>query len=247
MRSLTDAEGRVIAVLLGAASANERERLRRVGSPRSTFHAARRRVYAEGWLKDRYVPNPSRFGFGVVTFVLLRPFADRVQELTERWSADASNVLTWSTSQLILGVFFHRDAASARRFAQELSELRAASALTIVLSEAAGPEIPVYFDYEGLWTHLAGVSGTLAYPRGLGGGASSDGTDRESISSHHLWAATELVGRPFGGDAGERPGHLVGPLGLPFSHQHVLRRGWVAHRVFLEPSVLPPYKGRSAD
>src|SRR5579859_4874551 len=107
MRALTEAEGRVIAVLLGERATNERDRLKQLAVPRSTYHAARRRAYAEGWLRDRYVPEPGRFGFPVVTVAVLRPFADRAAELSERWSTHPTNVLTWLSPQVAVGVFFH--------------------------------------------------------------------------------------------------------------------------------------------
>jgi len=70
VRGLTDAEARVIAVLLAARPDRERERLRLVTVPRSTYHAIRRRAYDEGWLRDRYVPHPVAFGRPFVTFLL---------------------------------------------------------------------------------------------------------------------------------------------------------------------------------
>jgi len=247
VRSLTDAEGRVIAVLLGAATANERERLRRVGTPRSTYHAARRRAYAEGWLRDRYVPDPGYFDYAVVTFAVLRPFADRVDDLADRWSRDTANVLSWTSAQVALGVFFHRDQAAATTFADQVTDAKLASAVTLLAADANGPTIPVYFDYEGLWTHMTHLEGNLAYPTGLGGRRADGPEGPTKLTPHQRWAATELVRRPFEGEEHGRAGHLVGPFGLPFSQQNALRRGWVTHRVFVEPSVVPPFQGRSAD
>ena len=246
MRALTEAEGRVIAVLLGARVTTERERLQRLDVPRSTYHAARRRAYSEGWLRDRYVPDPVRFGFPVVSIVLARPFADRVAALEERWSANPTNVVAWLGAQVALGVFFHRDEREAARFATELSESKTASAVTTLAADATQSELPVYFDYEGLWSHLAGLSGTLSYPSGLGGDA-GEAEQNGASTRPRSWAAIELVHRPFVAAAEGRAGHLVGPLGLPFSQLKLLRNGSMSHRVFLDPSRVPPYQGRSAD
>lgn len=246
LRTLTEAEGRVIAVLLGARATSERERLRRLDVPRSTYHAARRRAYAEGWLRDRYVPDPTRFGFRAVSLALLRPFADRAAELAERWSQTPTNVLTWLSPQAALGVFFHRDPREAAGLERELSTGRWGSGLTVLPVDLHAPDLPVYFDYEGLWTHLAGLAGTLTYPNGLGGAPSPEGADG-GLGRHARWAVTELVQRPFAVEAAGRGGHLVGPLGLPFSQLRQLREGVVGHRVFLDPSRVPPYQGRSAD
>lgn len=247
MRSMTEAEGRVIAVLLGSTPTNERERLRRVKVPRSTYHAARRRAYQEGWLKDRYVPDPARFGFPWVNLVVVRPFADRISELGSAWAAHPTNVLSWVGAQSALAVFFHPSRAEADGWVRRLGEERWASRVTAVTTHVTSPEVPVYFDYEGLWTHLAGIDGTEVYPNGLGGSTPQEEDSGAPVTSHQRWGATELVHRPFVTESQGREGHLVGPFGVPFSQQKLLRAGWVSHRVFLEPSKVPPFKGRSAD
>ncbi len=247
MRALTEAEGRVIAVLLGGAGESERERLRRVRVPRSTYHAARRRAYEEGWLRDRYVPDPVRFGLRWVSFLIARPFADRGEALIQRWKEEAGNVVISASPQTALGVFFHASEKGAARLRDEVASARLASTLTGVTARVSGPEVPVYFDYEGLWTHLAEIPGAASYPNGLGGSFAESDDEPPPLTSHQRWAATELIHRPFVAEAQGRGGHLVGPLGLPFSQVKMLRQGWVTHRVFLEPSVLPPYRGRAAD
>src|ERR1700686_937500 len=115
MRSLTEAEARVIAHMLASSPGQERERLRQLQLPRSTFHAVRRRAYAEGWLHDRYVPDPARFGFPRVTFVVARPFADREDELAQSWDRSPGNVLTWASAQVTFGVFFHESESAGTR------------------------------------------------------------------------------------------------------------------------------------
>lgn len=247
MRSLTEAEARVIAVLLGMSSSPERDRLRRSQLPRSTYHAARRRAYDEGWLRDRYVPEPERFGWTHSTVAVARPYADRLDELIRSWSADPGNVLLWASAQLALSVTFHSGEAAARKAAAVLGDRRAASWSFVVPAALDQPSIPVYFDYEGLWSHLAGLSGTVAYPRGMGGVAPPADGGAPPASEHQRWAAGELVHRPFLAAEQGRPGHLIGPFGLPFSQEKLLQNGWVRHRVFLEPSHLPPYRGNLAD
>ncbi len=251
MRALTESETRVIAVLLSALPDRERERLRRVDIPRSTYHAARRRAYEEGWLRDRYVPDPSRFGLPYAMFLVARPFVDRVGDLVQEWQREPGNVVLWAGSQVALGVFFLPTAEEAKRIAARFDELRLGSWHESIAVRLDQPSIPVYFDFEGLWSHLAGMAGTLAYPHGLGGPGPDGEVDERpepgTLNPHAAWAVAELLHRPFIGQEQGRPGHLMGPLGLPFSQQKLLTRGWVLHRVFLEPSRLPLYKGRSAD
>jgi len=251
LRALTESEARVIAVLLAARPDRERERLRIVNVPRSTYHAVRRRAYEEGWLKDRYVPHPVPLGFPVVTFLVVRPYADRYEELVQTVSADPGAVVVWTGGHVALAVLFHATIAQPRKLLQRIDSAKLASSPTVVTVRADGPTVPVYFDFEGLWSHLVGVDGTLAYPHGLGGGAAheeeADGETQPSLSPHQRWAVSELLRRPFPVADDGRGGHLVGPFGLPFSQRRILQRGWIVHRTILDPSRLPAYGGRSAD
>ncbi len=237
-----------MAVLLAARPDRERDRLRQIGVPRSTYHAVRRRAYEEGWLRDRYVPHPVPLGRPFVTVWVVRPFADRVEEFVSTVSADGGNVLLWTGAQVAMAVFFHARAQDARRLADRVTSTRLASPPVVVSVRADGPTIPVYFDFEGLWCHLAALEGTLAYPHGLGGGNEVEAEDGAApLTTHQSWAVGELLRRPFVAAEQGRGGHLVGPFGLPFSQRKMLSRGWVTHRTLLDPSRLPPFQGKSAD
>lgn len=244
MRTLTEAEGRVIAVLLGGAGTTERERLHRAGVPRSTYHAARKRAYEEGWLKDRYVPDPARLGEPIATFAVVRPYVDHIDELVAAWSDRPENLLTWASPQIALGVFVHPAAEAAEKAMGKLIPAGWSRWQSVLHVDLHGPSVPVYFDYEGLWAHLAGLPGTSTYPNGLGGLVDGDAAP---MTAHQRWATRELVVRPFSAQTSGRAGHLVGPLGLPFSQQKIMRAGWVVHRVLLDPARVPPYRGRAAD
>ncbi|HEV8049432.1 MAG TPA: hypothetical protein VGP88_02440 [Thermoplasmata archaeon] len=245
MRELTAAEARVIAGMLGSAAATERERLRRIGVPRSTYHAARRRAYAEGWLRDRYVPQPERLGFRTALVLAARPFVDRGAELGERWGADPACVYFAAGTELALAVFVEPGEDAAHALATRLLGGGVASWHEAIAADLHRPSIPVYFDYEGLWTHLAESGGTVAYPRGLGGTPEPD--EPTALTAHQRWAASELLARPFVAANDGRAPHLVGPLGLPFSQQRMVAQGTVVHRVFLDPGRLPSYRGSAAD
>ena len=249
MRALTESEARVIAVLLAARPDHERDRLHQVGIPRSTYHAVRRRSYQEGWLRDRYIPHPVPLGRPHVTIVVARPYADRFEDFARFVAEDPGNVVLWSGPQISISVYFHTKGQEPQRLVQRLVTQKMAAppiALTVL---ADGPTIPVYFDFEGLWSHLAGFEGTLAYPHGLGGALSSGDDAPESItlSDHQQWALRELLRRPFVAAEQGRGGHLVGPFGLPFSQRRMLARGWITHRTLLDPSRLPVFEGRAAD
>lgn len=249
MRGLTDAEARVLAVLLAARPDRERERLRLIDVPRSTYHAIRRRAYDEGWLRDRYVPHPVAFGRPLVTFLLSRPYADRFEELVTTLANEPGAVVVWRGTQVVLAVVFHRKRNEVDRLVARADSGHLAAPATSITVGTEGPTVPIYFDFEGLWCHVAGFDGTLAYPHGLGGGMVSDVDEAEPqvLSPHQWWAASELVKRPFVASEAGRGGHLVGPLGLPFSQRQLLKRGWVVHRTILDPARLPAYQGRAAD
>ncbi len=251
MRALTEAEARVIATLLAARPDRERERLRQAAIPRSTYYAVRRRAYSEGWLHDRYVPDPSRIGFPYATFVVARPFLDRYADfLGARPTAGLVEVALWASPQISLAVFFHADPdAGANAVARWQSQRILASATRLTVPLAA-PSVPVYFDFEGLWDHLVGLDGTSSYPHGLGGARPDvfgSAAPDPPPTPHTRWAFGHLLGRPVAAAERGEDGHLLGAFGLPFSERRLLAKGWVTHRVFLEPSRLPPYMGRAAD
>lgn len=184
-----------------------------------------------------------------MTFLVARPFADRADEFGRTLSADPGDVVLWSGTQAAIAVMLHNDADEAKRLLFRVESGRLAAAPWSLTVRADGPTIPVYFDFEGLWCHLAGLEGTLAYPHGLGG-TLSNGSDEDSVAlltAHQRWAVGELLRRPFVAADQGRGGHLVGPFGLPFSQRKMLAKGWVTHRTLLDPSKVPEHRGKSAD
>ncbi|MCI4317338.1 MAG: hypothetical protein L3J96_02260, partial [Thermoplasmata archaeon] len=106
-RTLTDAEAQVIGALLASTRVTERSRLHRAQVPRSTYHAARRRAYSEGWLRDRYIPNPVEYGLPYASISLARPFADRLAPNLAVRRQDVATVYLASSPQLVLSVGWH--------------------------------------------------------------------------------------------------------------------------------------------
>jgi hypothetical protein len=247
-RTLTDAEAQVIGALLASTRVTERSRLQRAQVPRSTYHAARRRAYSEGWLRDRYIPNPVEYGLPFASISLARPFADRLAPNLAVRRQDVATVFLASSPQLVLSVGWHDTEHSARRTAEQpVTQGYAAWAFPLVVDLTA-PSLPVYFDFEGTFAHLGGNATPEGYPQGLGGNAPTPvraaGSPQERRSS---WGISELVHRPIQEAGGGRAPHLVGPLGLPWGQQRLLNQGWASHRVLLDPARLPPFRGRSAD
>lgn len=199
-------------------------------------------------MRDRYIPHPVPIGLPWVTFLVARPFADRVDEFGRAVAQDSGNVVLWSGTQTALAVTFRSQPKEAAQLLHRLESNRLAAAPWSVTVRADAPTIPVYFDFEGLWCHLAGLEGTLAYPHGLGGPLSGrEGESTTAMSAHQRWAVSELLRRPFVATDQGRGGHLVGPFGLPFSERKMLARGWVTHRTLLDPARVPEHRGKSAD
>ncbi|MCI4347012.1 MAG: hypothetical protein L3J97_00120 [Thermoplasmata archaeon] len=246
MRSLTDAEARVLSALVADLPESERERLRRIGLPRSTYHAARRRCYAEGWVSDRYVPDPAAFGYPWVGFVVARPYAERAREMASNLAAAPGAVVIASSSQFALGVSWCASEKSAVTFANGPAQRGEAGWSYGVACDVTQPSIPVYFDFEGAWSHVTGSAGTAEYPRGLGGAAPVE-ESAVPTARRSNWAALELMHRPFVTEAEGRPGHLLGTFGLPWSQRRLLESGTIRHRVFLDSGKIPPFQGRSAE
>ncbi len=248
VRALTESEARVLSLLLADTATDERSRLRQSGLPRSTYHAARRRAYAEGWLRDRYVPAPTLFGFPEVTLALARPFADQVPQLAERWSSEPGNVLLWVSPVVSLGVFFHRSAREASASGGRIAAAELASSVLLLRPKVEERGLPVYFDFEGVWAHLASSPGPQAYPKGLP--PTPAGVDPQAPGTwtpRRRWAARELLERPFVAERQGRAGHLIGTFGLPLAEKGLLAQGWILHRVLAEPAHVPPFRGRQMD
>ncbi|MCI4366925.1 MAG: hypothetical protein L3K08_04155, partial [Thermoplasmata archaeon] len=228
MYGLTDAEAKVVWSALALPGAAERARLDGSGLASSTYHAARRRAYAEGWLRDRYVPDPVAFGYPIATFLLGRPYAEQIHAVGRRWGETEGAALVWTGTPMALGVFFHPTLNASRRAMERLQAvlpLRDVSTLTVDLSEQ---RIPVYFDYEGAWARIAGIPVSPSYPAGLGYGAGvsmEDSAPRRPVPDRHRPTAHELMERPFVPAA---PGvvRLLGFGGLDRRQRDLLEDGY---------------------
>lgn len=248
MRELTSAEVLAVRALLAAEQENERERLRQTQLPRSTYHAVRKRAYAEGWLRDRYVPDPLVFGFSHLTAALARPYADRAEELVRLWSSEPGCVLLWRAPSAIFSVIFHAAPASVAGVDARLRRPDLCTDSFLLTAALRDDSVPVYFDYEGLFANMAGIAGTTSYPRSLGGPGSPGARRASALTSEGIRRTTyELLMRPFSSVDDGRPGHLVGPVGLPRSQRRLVEQSWVKRRVLPDPARIPAFQGRSAD
>ena len=248
MRALTDAEARLIRALLAAPGESERELLDETKLPRSTYHAVRKRVYDEGWLRIRFLPHPACFELPLVTIAIAHPFADRAVELMELWSRPESNVVLWGGVGLVFAVYLHRSRDEARRLSATLVDESTRARSFFLTTDTGAASLPVYFDFEGVWSHLAGIPGSSEYPRSLSPGFPPGSHAPAGAPSPGLRrAARNLVLRPILADHEGRSGHFLGLLGLTRPEHRLLDDGWVFRRTLPDFRVLPPYQGRNAD
>lgn len=248
LHGLTEAEARVVWSALALPGAPEKERLTGSGLPSSTYHATRRRAYDEGWLRDRYVPDPIAVGRPTVTFLLGRPFAEEIAPIVRRWSASDGNAVVWTGTPMVLGVFFHTGRAAARRWVARASDdarIRDLVSLTVDLPER---RVPVYFDFEGAWARVVGLPTSPEYPFGLGIGATGPAVPvaRRPIPDRLRAAGVEMLERPFA----DGPGHLsrwFGLGGMDRRQRELVESGYLRLRTMLDPATLPAYRGRVVD
>ena len=237
----------MLTALLSAEDESERARLQRTGLPRSTYHAARRRAYEEGWVHDRYLPDPGAFGLRTARISLSRPYADRQEELLGLLGSRKGTVVLWQTPQSVFAV--EVDVAPEGGGTPTPDEVPAGltQERTVVSVPLGSRGLPVYFDYEGLVAHLASQPGAKAYPRGLDH-APGPAPMKGPVRSPGTWeTAHRLVLLPFNAPLEGRPGHRVGPPSLPRSQRRLLELGWVHRRVLPDPARIPPFRGRQAD
>ncbi len=248
MHGLTEAEARVVWSALAQPGAPERERLQGSGLPSSTYHATRRRAYEEGWLRDRYVPDPFTIGRSTVSFVLGRPYADETAALVQRWASTDGNAVVWTGTPMVLGVFFHGSPPIARRVISRFADdarVRDLVSLTVDLTET---RIPVYFDFEGAWARVAGLPTSSEYPFGLGIGATGPSvpTAGRPLPDRLRNSARELLDRPFVPPEGGLA-RWLGQGGLDRRQRELFDSGYLHLRTFLDASRLPEYRGRRMD
>lgn len=232
-RTLTETEAKVLSVLLECGLDSEEAKIRQSGLPRTSYQDAKRRLYERGMVVDRYVPDPPRLGRPWATFSLRRPFAEDLESAGEKLTQDRSTVVAWRGQSSILSVQLRRT-----RPTPSVGAPNEGSGSLVV--DLAGPTVPCYFDFEGVWKSLFQAPLSTSYPRPLGG----QGPARE-LSGGARAVVQSLLSRPFGGGAAERAAHLAGPQSLPRSQRRLLASNAVQWRTFPRVTEVPCPPGRT--
>jgi len=217
--------------------------MRNSGIPRSTYRYAKRRLYSEGVLEDRFVPNPNAIGIPRITFILSRPAAENARSVTETLASTPGTVEAWSGTQSVFAVVFHESDAASDAFLKQVNEGKLGNPLAIVnvdtgQEQSSTPQVPVYFDFEGAWVRYCSLPATRRYPCALPAprGTSSG---REDCQKTVPAPVASLLTRHF-----SRPSHLIGPASIPRSQRRSLEQGKVEWRVYLGISSLVNLKYR---
>lgn len=235
---MSDWEARVVRSLLASEPISDKERIRRSGVPPRTFHRARSKAYASGWVLDRYVPNPLFLGLTKLSFNLARPFAEDLETLAKEWISIPSVVHLWKGRECLFAV------AAPELFVNDLSKagnlLHGSERITQVIVDVRRNQAPVYFDFEGAWSRFVGTRYLISYPHALPS-KTIDGEPSLPRERPDFARLRELVSRPFQPRSAFWP-NRVGPYFLTPSQSRLLSLGAAEFRTMLSMSHIPSYQ-----
>ena len=106
-----------------------------------------------------------------------------------------------SSTTLPMSAGLSPDDGAAREFVRGVTHEGLASWTFPLTANVEGAGRALYFDFEGLWTHMTDFEGTLSYPLGLGGALALEAGDDSAITDHKRWATAELLHRPLVAEA----------------------------------------------
>jgi hypothetical protein len=223
----------VISSLLANQPVTQSERARRANVPHRTFERLTSRAYADQIVFDRYIPRFSSTTLRSAQLVLAQPFLEDVQRTRDAWRRDPTCVVLWQWPETIFAIFI---GSSPRPGESSVDPARASGPRVSSLSVELTPrDLPVFFDFEGVWARITGVETTMEYPRSIASThrtADSDGTaaDLGSTLVGEICRHAEVPLAP----------HLA-PMGLSYfrrrRERRAIRAGWVERRTLLNLSA----------
>jgi hypothetical protein len=236
MRSLTEAEARVIRVLLAGIPGPERRMVRDAEVPRTTFQTIRTRAFINGWLKERFIPHPTLFGSERIHLFVAQPYTERWNESVRALRSLENLVVLWASPETLVGVVFDRPSSPTQ---DEIQFWKSFRRCWTVVPGNPREGVLAYFDFEGAWSRWTLGKEPLSYPQ-----AFPTPETRTSPLSHEDWkAARRLLIRPFSSSS-DRPGaSLFGSSRLSRHERRLLNKGWLSRRVLPSFSEIPPLHG----
>ena len=201
--------------------------------PRRTRETVLRRIYLREWISDRFVPNPRVIGRPLLTVALDRPYLEELGTLARRWASEEGAVHVWESRDVLFGAFLSTDSEAVHRLRRSIilgEYTRDTSFFTMDCRE--GP-IPVYFDFEGAWAKLAGLTVSSTYPQSLPKTAlgTTASVANSAPSLERIGGVVQspiLAASPGAGGENRR----VASLG---DIRRCIQRGWVDYRTFMDP------------
>ena len=232
MHGLTPAEFHTVRAILDRPQATERERIESSGVPGSTYLTARRRVYSEGWIADRMVPNPGALGCAAVEFDIRRPSLLSRDDLISARLADPACALLWVGVHVVFAINFVQGSHPGAPL--ESGGHDPTDALLVKVSRDEGC-IPVFFDYSGLWRSFGRLGPPPSYPAGLS-------FDSTPASPGVVAAAQEFLESNGSALPGTSRWAVIARSSR--RHEQAFTGGAVLPRTILDPARVPPNDGR---
>lgn len=235
MKELSPAEYRTALSVLAYPFATERSRMVLSGLPSSTYNLARRRIYQEGWITDRWVPEPGPCGFAEVEAIVGRPSASEREQLESSISQDPGCVVAFAGMHAVVAVFFREQPRGAAP-----SPFGPSPPGPVVRTTAARGRgaVPVYFDYSGLWARFGKFRVSRRYPQGL---------DLASFRARDRDVAAARSALPPGSDTpaeGSGATPWINLPRLPRSQLRAVENGTLSRRSVLLLDKVPAFQGR---
>ena len=236
MRSLSEAEVRVLRVLIAGIPGPERRLVREAAVPRSTFQAVRHRAFVHGWIKERYLPDPALFGTERVRFLVMQPYAERWNDSVRALRSLDGLVVLWASPETLFGVVFEGGSSSGWERVHRSDSFRRSWTVAPVVGREG---VVSYFDYEGAWSRWTLDSEPLLYPRGL----PVHDARVAPVGRADGAAARGLLVRPFDPGPGRSEPRWFSPSHLSRHERWLLRDGWLVQRLLPDFNEIPPWGG----
>ncbi|MCI4328749.1 MAG: hypothetical protein L3J86_04110 [Thermoplasmata archaeon] len=233
---------RVISTLLVADSLPERERIRLSGLSPRTYETARRRLFDAGIVYERFVPDPLAWGLQCLRLDLVRPKPGHAAAWSERFAATPGAFHVWQGDGLVFAASLlrARKASDETKFRNEQLDANRSWQLDVDLRQ---PSVPIYFDFEGAWSRIAGAPGPRVYPRPLPHWPGGDSLEQARIPESLRRGAEDLIRTPFRAHGGRATGrHLGSVLGFG-GPKGATAIGLVQRRGFLDLAKIPAIDG----
>ena len=238
MRSLLKAEALVGRSLLAHPDEPQSAQIRATRVPRRTFQSTRQRILGRGWVQQRLVPDPRELGRPIAVLGLVQPYVEAMPRVVDAWRRCPGMVCLWTSGETVFGLAFQPRPTSDREPPLPLVDSRSCRAsytLTVDLRERA---IPVFFDFEGAWSRLAGLSRSAQYPRALAAArrpGPTDGAEEDAATARSI----SLTLAAAGGDGGASFGESFLASALQRRRlRRCIANGWIARRAFLDATAV---------